>query len=48
MFIFVIQTLQKVWKKIRMEQLADGKRIENDCFLRTLKFKMIANIKISL
>jgi hypothetical protein len=36
MFIFVVQTLQKKWNEICMEQLAGGKRMENDCFPRTL------------
>jgi hypothetical protein len=40
MFIFVVQTLQKKWNKIRMKQLASGKHMENDCFPRTLKFEM--------
>jgi hypothetical protein len=40
MFIFVVQTLQKKWNEIRMKQLAGGKRMENDYFLRTLKFEM--------
>jgi hypothetical protein len=40
MFIFVIQTLQKKWNEICMKQLADGKHMENNCFLRTLKFEM--------
>jgi hypothetical protein len=38
MFIFVIRTLQKKWNKICMKQLVGGKHMENDCFLRTLKF----------
>ena len=40
MFIFVVQTLQKKWNKIHMKQLASEKHMENDCFPRTLKFKM--------
>ena len=40
MFIFVVQTLQYKWNKICMKQLAGGKHMENDCFPRTLKFKM--------
>jgi hypothetical protein len=42
MFIFVIQTSQKKWNEIHMKQVASGKHMENNCFLRTLKFKMIA------
>jgi hypothetical protein len=34
----------KKWNKIHMEQLAGGKLIENDCFSRTLKFKMLFQI----
>jgi hypothetical protein len=41
MFIFVVQTLQKKWNEIRMKELAGGKFMENDCFLRTLKFEML-------
>jgi hypothetical protein len=41
MFISVVPTLQKKWKEIRMKELAGGKCMENDCFLRTLKFKML-------
>jgi hypothetical protein len=41
MFIFVLQTLQKKWNEICMKQLASGKRMENDCFPRTLKFEML-------
>jgi hypothetical protein len=40
MFIFVVPTLQKKWNEIRMKELAGGKYMENDCFLRTLKFEM--------
>jgi hypothetical protein len=40
MFIFVVQNLQKKWNKIRMKQLASRKHMKNDCFPRTLKFKM--------
>jgi hypothetical protein len=40
MFIFVVPTLQKKWNEIRMKELAGGKCMENDCFLRTLKFEM--------
>jgi hypothetical protein len=40
MFIFVVPTLQKKWNKIHMKELAGGKCMENDCFLRTLKFEM--------
>ena len=40
MFIFVIQTLQKKWNKTCRKQLVGGKHMENDCFLRTLKFEM--------
>jgi serine/threonine protein kinase len=40
MFIFVVPTLQKNWNEIRMKELAGGKCMENDCFLRTLKFEM--------
>jgi hypothetical protein len=40
MFIFVVSTLQKKWNKICMKELASGKCMENDCFLRTLKFEM--------
>jgi hypothetical protein len=32
--------LQKEWNESRMKQLAGGKRMENDCFPRTLKFEM--------
>jgi hypothetical protein len=32
--------LQKKWNEIRMKELASGKCMENDCFLRTLKFEM--------
>jgi hypothetical protein len=42
MFIFVVPTLQKKWNEICMKELAGGKCMENDCFLRTLKFEMIA------
>jgi hypothetical protein len=46
MSIFIIYTLQKKWTKIHMKQLALGNCIENDCFLRTLKFEMlVARIK---
>jgi hypothetical protein len=41
MFIFVVPTLQKRQNKIRMKELAGGKYMENDCFLKTLKFEMI-------
>jgi hypothetical protein len=41
MFIFVVQTLQNKWNEICMKQLAGGKCMENDCFLRTLKFEML-------
>jgi hypothetical protein len=41
MFIFVVQTLQNKWNKICMKQLASGKHMENDCFLRTLKFEKL-------
>jgi hypothetical protein len=40
MFIFVVSTLQKKWNEIRMKELAGGKCMKNDCFLRTLKFEM--------
>jgi hypothetical protein len=40
MFIFIVQILQKKWNKIYMKQLADGKHMENNYFLRTLKFEM--------
>jgi hypothetical protein len=40
MFIFLVPTLQKKWNEIRMKELAGGKCMENDCFLRTLKFEM--------
>jgi hypothetical protein len=40
MFIFVVPTLQKKWNEIRMKELAGGKCMENDCFVRTLKFEM--------
>jgi hypothetical protein len=40
MFTFVIPTLQKKLNEIRMKELAGGKCMENDCFLRTLKFEM--------
>jgi hypothetical protein len=40
MFTFVLQNLQRKWNKIRMKQRADGKHMENDCFPRTLKYKM--------
>jgi hypothetical protein len=45
MFIFVIQTLQKKWNKIRMKQLASGKHMKNDYFPRTLKFEMMFTAK---
>jgi hypothetical protein len=38
MFIFDVQTLQKKWNELCMKQLAGGKRMENNCFPRTLKF----------
>jgi hypothetical protein len=38
--MFVVPTLQKKWNEIRMKELASGKCMENDCFLRTFKFKM--------
>jgi hypothetical protein len=41
MFIFVVQTLQKKWNKICMKQLAGGKHMENNCFLRTFKFEIL-------
>jgi hypothetical protein len=41
MFILVIQTLQKKWNEICMKQLAGEKHMENDCFPRTLKLKML-------
>jgi hypothetical protein len=41
MFIFVVPTLQKKWNEIRMKELAGGKCMENNCFLRTLKFEML-------
>jgi hypothetical protein len=44
MFIFVVKTLQIKWNKICMKQLARGKHMENDCFPRTLKFKMYGSI----
>jgi hypothetical protein len=31
----------KKWNEICMKQLASGKCMENNCFPRTLKFKMI-------
>jgi hypothetical protein len=40
MLIFVVPTLQKKWNKIRMKELAGEKCMENDCFLRILKFEM--------
>jgi hypothetical protein len=40
MFIFVVPTLQKKWNEIRMKELAGRKCMENDSFLRTLKFEM--------
>ena len=40
MFIFVLPTLQKKWNEIRMKEQADGKCMENNCFLKTLKFEM--------
>jgi hypothetical protein len=40
MFIFVVPTLQKKWNEIRMKELVGGKCMENDCFLRILKFEM--------
>jgi hypothetical protein len=43
MFIFVVPTLQKKWNKIGMKELAGGKCMENDCFLRTFKFEMRYN-----
>jgi hypothetical protein len=33
-------TLPKKWNEICMKQLAGEKNMENDCFPRTLKFKM--------
>ena len=36
----LIQTLRNKWNKICMKQLAGGKHMENNCFPRTLKFKM--------
>jgi hypothetical protein len=44
MFIFVVPTLQKIWNEIRRKELADRKYMENDCFLRTLKFEMIHDL----
>jgi hypothetical protein len=43
MFIFVIQTLQKKWNKIRMKQLAGGKYMEKDYFSRTFEVQDVAN-----
>jgi hypothetical protein len=40
MFIFVVQTLQNKCNEICKKQLAGGKHMENDCFLRTLRFEM--------
>jgi hypothetical protein len=40
MFIFVVPTLQKKWNEIRVKELTGKKCMENDCFLRTLKFEM--------
>jgi hypothetical protein len=48
MFIFVVQTLQKKWNEICMEQLAGGKHMENNCFPRTLKFEMSMNSQLNL
>jgi hypothetical protein len=39
--MFVVETLQNKWNKICMKQLAGGKHIENNYFLRTLKFEML-------
>jgi hypothetical protein len=38
----------KNWNEIYMEQLADGKCIENNCFLRTLKFEMMNFLGVAL
>jgi hypothetical protein len=46
MIIFVMQTLQKKWNKIHMEQLASGKRIENNYFPRTLTFEIMAALPL--
>jgi hypothetical protein len=32
--------LYNKWNEIHMKELASGKCMENDCFLRTLKFEM--------
>jgi hypothetical protein len=40
MFIFVVQTLQNKWNAICMKELAGGKCMENNYFMRTLKFEM--------
>jgi hypothetical protein len=34
------QLCKKKWNEIRMKELAGEKCMENDCFLRTLKFEM--------
>ena len=46
MFIFVIQTMQIKWNKICIKQLAGGKHMENNCFLKTLKFKMTFSMQL--
>ena len=47
MFIIDIKIIQKKKNKIHIEHLASGKRIKNNCFLRTLKFKMIGRILLT-
>jgi hypothetical protein len=36
----------KKWNKIRMKQLGGGKHMDDNCFPRTLKFEMYAEIHI--
>ena len=41
MFTFLTQNLQRKWNEICKKQVASGKCMENNCFLKTLKFEMI-------
>jgi hypothetical protein len=37
---------KKKWNKIHMKQLIGGKRMQNNCFPRTLKFEMTTLSKL--